>query len=113
MGVFDPTDAKEKELEGLEIEVDIADKRKELAEKKAVIAQLRRQYGGDWRKVLGLGASSSISTLKSFLRTANTGLHEQSKTSLGTHRGGVSKDMVFVGRRSVPSPLPNRDLRRL
>jgi hypothetical protein len=114
MGVFDSTDAKEKELEGLEIEVDIADKRKELAEKRAIIAQLKRQYGSDWRKVLGVGASSSISTLKSFLRTANTGLREQSRTSLSSRgRGGVSRDMVLVGRGSMPSPLPNRDLRRL
>ena len=114
MGVFDPTDAKEKELEGLEIEVDIADKRKELAEKKAIIAQLRKQYGSDWRKVLGAGASNSISTLRSFLHTANTGLREQSRTSLNTRgRGGVSKEMVLVGRGSVPSPLPTRDMRRL
>ena len=114
MGLFDNDNAKEKELEGLEMEVEIADKRKELAEKKAVITQLKRQYGRDWKSVLGVNTSSSLSTLKSFLRGASQGLRTQSRTSLSMgNSGGVTKEMVLPRRGSAPSPLPNKDLRRL
>jgi hypothetical protein len=37
-------------------------------ERKKVIKELEREYGSDWRRVLGLSDKSPIDTLKSFLK---------------------------------------------
>ena len=42
------------ELDKLEMDDEIASRRMSIAQKKAVEREMRRKYGRDWRKVLGL-----------------------------------------------------------
>lgn len=44
---------KERELEELEVDHEIASKKADIAEKKAAEAEMKRKYGPNWRKLLG------------------------------------------------------------
>ena len=44
---------KEKQLAELEVEEEIASKRAEIAEKKALEHDMKKKYGRDWRKLFG------------------------------------------------------------
>ena len=46
---------KEKQLERARIDNDIATQRAEIAQKKAVEAEMKKKYGTNWRKILGVG----------------------------------------------------------
>lgn len=44
---------KEKQLEELRIDHEISDERAAIAEKRALEAKLKKEYGHDWKKILG------------------------------------------------------------
>jgi len=50
---MDKVREKEEELELLDLDDKIADKRVGLAEKKAIVKEAKKKYGRDWKKVLG------------------------------------------------------------
>ena len=43
----------DKELESLKIEKQIANEKAEIAQRKAVEAEMKQKYGRDWKKILG------------------------------------------------------------
>ena len=45
---------KEKKLESIKIDNDIETQKAEIAQKKAIEARMRREYGTDWKKILGM-----------------------------------------------------------
>ena len=79
MGLFDRKDSID-ELEGrkdrLEIESEVVSKEAEIAEKEAIIAQLKKQYGRNWRSTLGVDRLD-LQTLRTFLKTAKEGLERR------------------------------------
>lgn len=94
----DPTpEDLERRAEYLEIEGTVLTQQAENEEKKAVIAQLREQYGSDWKKVLGIKGSLSLANLRGFLKNAKAGLEGRNKGNL-------------IGGPGL-SPLPNNSLR--
>lgn len=46
-------EGRERELELLSVEDEIADKRRAIAEKKALEKEAKRRYGRNWRKIIG------------------------------------------------------------
>jgi hypothetical protein len=83
MGLF----KKEKSVEQLEeerdkvkIQADTAGYKSQIAEREAVVKQLKKQYGRDWSKLLGVSKGADMSTLKSFLTGAKSGLARTSVT---------------------------------
>lgn len=63
----------EDEREKVKIQADTASYRSQIAEREAVVKQLKRQYGGGWQKLLGVTKNTDMSTLKSFLTGAKSG----------------------------------------
>ena len=45
---------KERKLEGLRIDNEIAEERAGIAEKKAIERDMKKKYGPDWKKILGI-----------------------------------------------------------
>ena len=64
-------------LERMKIQDEIKSKEADIAEKEAVISQLKKQYGPNWAKRLGVGKLTDLTTLRSFLRGAKQGLQKQ------------------------------------
>ena len=82
MGLFNRTpslDQLEEKREFVKIESEIASYEQDTAERKAVISELKRTYGGGWRTLLGLGKNTDTSTLKSFLVNSKQGLQRASR----------------------------------
>ncbi len=76
MGLLDrkkSVEGLEAQLERGEVENQVLSQEAEIVEKKAVIHRLKKEYGHDWRKILGV-SGSDLSTLKSFLTSAKSGL---------------------------------------
>jgi len=110
------TDQMESRTEYVQVENEMLSKEGEVAEKKAVIAQLKKKYGSDWRKIIGIQYLPSLSDLRAFLTSARSGLKGAS--------GGVSNPNISPlppsnlrtagkGDGSSLSVLPNKKLRRL
>lgn len=77
MSVFDsesPTKGLEIERDRAKIQAETATYRAETAEREAVVKQLKREYGRDWKKVLGVGGGTDTHTLRSFLSGAKQGM---------------------------------------
>ena len=68
----------EEEKDRAIIEEEILTKKAESAERKAVIAELEKKYGGGWMKMLGVNKLTDLSTLRSFLKGAKKGLENES-----------------------------------
>jgi len=86
----------EEKKEYLAVETEVASQEADLAEKRAIVKELRRKYGSDWRSTLGLKGRLDLQTLRSFL-------------------GGMKRGLKGMGSAtSNPnlSPLPGRNLRR-
>jgi len=49
---------KERELERLRVDNEMETQRAEIAQKKAVEAEMKKKYGSNWRKILGRGKMS-------------------------------------------------------
>jgi len=86
----------EERKEYLTVESEVASKRAEVAEKEAIIKELRSKYGTNWRNILGLGGRLDLQTLRSVLG--------QMKKGLVGSRGALYNPNL--------SPLPNKNLRR-
>ena len=67
-------DELEEELEHLKLEGEVLSEQASIAERKAIISQLRKQYGTDWKKILGVGSFPSLSTLRGFLKDSRESL---------------------------------------
>lgn len=72
----------EDERDRLNIQEESMTKRAEIAEREAVIAQLKKQYGSSWMKTLGVSKFTDLSTLRSFLVSAKQGLEGQAKRDI-------------------------------
>lgn len=68
-------------LERQKIKEQIADSKANEEEKEAVIRQLKKEYGPNWAKRLGVGKLTDIASLKSFLRGAKKGLEKAGGSS--------------------------------
>lgn len=89
----------EEELDRAELESHVVTKQAEVAERKAVISQLKKEYGSGWQKILGVSKLTDLSSLKGFLHGAKKGLNTQSGNI------GVSKDLMVI-KGKTPSVLP-------
>ena len=75
-GLFRRSLSPEERIESLEMESEALSHEKDVVEKRAVIAQLKQQYGPRWRQVLGV-KGFDLATLRSFLVSANGGLRRE------------------------------------
>jgi hypothetical protein len=80
MGLF----SKKQTIEELEderdrsrLKADIAGYQSQEAERQALVKQLKREYGGGWKKLLGVSGRADNSTLRSFLSGAKQGMARQ------------------------------------
>ena len=74
MGWLDGPVRQSKSIEELEDDLDsvslrsqIASQETEIAEKKAIMAELKSKYGSNWKSILGLKGIPSLPTLKSMM----------------------------------------------
>ncbi len=82
MDRFKSPEGQEKKLAGLEMENEIQGKMSEVEEKKAIIAQLKKQHGSDWKSVLGVKNWVDLSTLRSLLKGSTNLSHLKDGGSL-------------------------------
>ena len=75
MGFFgSPSPEKqEHKLEGLKMTNEVVTKEAEIAEKRAVINDLKKRYGNGWMSIMGVKVIPDIATLRGFLSTAQKG----------------------------------------
>ena len=66
-------EAQEKKISMLEQEKEVAQGQLEVEERRSLIAELKRKYGRDWMKILGVKNMVDLSTLRS-LAKGSTGL---------------------------------------
>lgn len=102
MSLFKPKKTEEElytEASRLRAEEEVLSRQQEIAEKKATISQLEKQYGHDWKKTLGVNKLTDIQTLKSFLVGSKSGLEKV---------GGVAQNNS-----NRLSPLPPSDMKAL
>jgi len=98
--------ALEERRDRLVLEEEIATRGATVAEKQAVISQLKREYGHDWKSQLGLKGKLDVQTLKTFLGGANKGLKQTSasygsssgRIDVGTGGGGSGRISVLPGK---------------
>jgi len=80
MGVLDGKKESEDKLwedaSRLEIKEEVVNREARIAEREAVIKQLRKEYGPDWKKTLGIDKLTDTETLKSFLRSARFSMQQ-------------------------------------
>lgn len=74
----------EEEGDRLTIESENASKEADIAERRAIVSELRKRYGPSWTKILNVSKWADISTLRSFLRTAKQGMEKQTTSSGST-----------------------------
>ena len=63
--------------ESLILEEEVATREASVAEKKAIVKELRSKYGSDWKRTLGLKGRLSFSDLRHALMSMNQGLKGQ------------------------------------
>jgi hypothetical protein len=73
MDRFKSPESQEKKVSMLEMEKDVRQAELDVEERKALIAELKRKYGRDWMKTLGVKNMVDLSTLRS-LAKGSTGL---------------------------------------
>ncbi len=86
----------EERKEYLTVENEVVSGEVEIAEKEAIIKELKKKYGSSWKNLLGLKGRLNIQTLRSVLAGPRKGLQSMAGT---TYNPGLS-------------PLPGRSLRR-
>ena len=89
-------DELENRRDRLIIESEVVTREAEIQEKRMIISELKKKYGGGWRKILGAGGHLDLSTLRSFLGSAKSSL-----SGIGDTTFNPSLD-----------PRPSRGLRR-
>jgi len=82
-----------KKIGRLEIQEEVADREAKVAEKEAIVKELKKRYGNDWKKTLGFNNLTDMDTLRSFLSSAKDGM---AKSSNFTYNPALSP---LVGRR--------------
>ena len=92
----------EERRELLTVEEECVTKEAEIAERRAVISELKKRYGSGWAKTLGISKFTDLSTLKSFLQSAKQGIESQARSGSGTSPAGptgtpVSRTASFKG----------------
>lgn len=101
MGILNGKKRSESELyeeaARLDIEGEVTSKEAEIAQREAVIAQLRKEYGPDWKRTLGVDKLTDLATLRAFLTSA--------KASMRTAGSPVGNPNL--------SPLPPGNMRRI
>ena len=113
MGLFskkDSIDTLESEKDRLEIESEVMTKKAEVAEKEAIIAQLKKQYGTNWKSILGID-KIDLQTLRTFLKQAKKGLEKAGGPRGNPLLNPMSKSVVGAPGSPV-SVLPPRGIRR-
>lgn len=80
----------------LVIEEEVTSREAAIAEKKAIVRELKARYGSDWKHILSLGGRLDLQTLRSALVGMKKGLRGM---------GGATYNPSL-------SPLPNKNLRR-
>lgn len=80
----------------LVIEEEVTSREADIAEKEAIIKELKKKYGSGWRHILGLGGILDLQTLRSALVGMKKGLRGM---------GGATYNPSL-------NPLPNKNLRR-
>ena len=71
---------KEKELEKVKIEDEIEGYKASRAKKKAIEKKMKKEYGRDWKKVLGFAGNLLDPETKQSLYSVNPGLRDLSGT---------------------------------
>jgi len=79
------------------IEEEIVTKEAEIAERTAVISELKKRYGKGWAKTLGISKFTDLSTLKSFLMSAKKGLEKQSSRGPSRDTSPISRAFDYRG----------------
>lgn len=78
MGILDGKKESEEKLyeeaSKLEIQEEVTDRRSRIAQREAVIKELKREYGPDWKKTLGISSLMDVESLKSFLSSAKVSM---------------------------------------
>ena len=83
----------DEELDRIKVEDEITTRKAEIAEKEAVIKQLKREYGPGWRKMLNIKSWMDVATLRSFLKGANQGMKKEAgRQQVG---GGIRNSPLF------------------
>jgi len=125
MGILDGKKRSEKELyeeaARLDIQQEVTNKEAEIAQREAVVKQLRREYGPDWKKTLGVDKLTDLATLRAFLTSAkqsmktagspvgNAGLSPLPPASMRKIGSDSSGSWGTGMRRRTPSVLPGRN----
>ncbi len=82
MGVLDGKKVAEDRLfedaARLEIQEEVATREESIAQREAVVKQLKKQYGPNWMRDLGLNKLTNMDTLRSFLTSAKAGMAKSS-----------------------------------
>ncbi len=85
----------EQKIEKTEEKSRLASAEAELAQKEAVVKELKQKYGKNWAKTLGVDKLTDLASLRSFLKGANQGLrHQSSDTNTQTELRELSKISV-------------------
>lgn len=108
-------DDKEKELEDVQIEDEILSYRATIAEKKAIIAELKKRHGPRWKQILGLEGKLSLADLRASLSTARGGMKQYSgnPNRIPVTGGGVKGASPTGDLRKRLSPLAPEGLRKM
>jgi len=76
------------------VEEEVVTKQAEIAEREAVISELKSKYGKNWTKTLGISRFADLSSLRSFLVSAKKGLDKQASSGSSSP---ISKTFSFRG----------------
>lgn len=90
-------EAQEKKISMLEQEKEVAQGQLEVEERKALIAELKRKYGRDWMKILGIKNMVDLSTLRS-LAKGSTGLGHFRQGGDLSHLRNTGMDLSYLRR---------------
>lgn len=105
MGEDNYVGEKEELLERLRVDNEVAQEEVELEQRRALIKQIRREYGRDWKKMLGLSGKVSLQDLRVFLRGCKQGLQSEYASARYSNRGSRLDP--------APPPPPTRRIRRV
>jgi len=121
MGILDGKKVSEnrlyEEAGKLEIQEEVVNRQSRIAEREAVIKQLKREYGPDWKKTLGLDKLTDVETLKSFLRSAKASMSKSGNTTFNPGLSPLPPSSLRMSGNGSPasnsslSPLPTSKLR--
>lgn len=107
MGIFDQNSDLEDKLEMMKLKNQLLDEKVSSTQKKAMIKEIKKKYGRDWKSILKLGKDSDM--LKQFAHAGRTmgdvggrGSTDINASTVGGSRYGFSKPSV-----SSPSPKPS------